>query len=266
VQEIVERLTGRSYLSWSAISTFMKCPLKYRFHYIDQEPEEFISANLVFGSAIHSAIESFYSELLASNRRLSLDSMMTVYDDKLSNVELDQVEFGKGDDQTTLKDLARRMLERFLEHEISRPAGNILGIEESIQQSLLDDCPEFLAILDLIVETEDSITITDFKTARTRWSNQDILAASGQLILYHELARAMSDKPIRLQFAVMTKTKTPDITILEVIPTEETINRVRQIIHSVWRSIQTGNFYPIPSSMNCSTCGYRNRCSNWPGT
>ena len=28
---IAERLTGRSYLSWSAISTYLRCPLKYRY-------------------------------------------------------------------------------------------------------------------------------------------------------------------------------------------------------------------------------------------
>jgi hypothetical protein len=33
--EVAKRLTGRDYISWSAISTFRTCPLKYKFRYID---------------------------------------------------------------------------------------------------------------------------------------------------------------------------------------------------------------------------------------
>ena len=38
--EVAKSLTGRNYLSWSAVSTFRQCPLKYRFRYIDGLPEE----------------------------------------------------------------------------------------------------------------------------------------------------------------------------------------------------------------------------------
>ena len=33
--EVAKKLTGRDYVSWSAISTFRTCPLKYKFRYID---------------------------------------------------------------------------------------------------------------------------------------------------------------------------------------------------------------------------------------
>ena len=33
--EVAKRLTGRDYISWSALSTFRTCPLKYKFRYID---------------------------------------------------------------------------------------------------------------------------------------------------------------------------------------------------------------------------------------
>jgi len=38
--EIAKKLTGRDYVSWSAISTFQTCPLKYKFRYVDGLPEE----------------------------------------------------------------------------------------------------------------------------------------------------------------------------------------------------------------------------------
>lgn len=42
--EVAKKLTGRDYVSWSAIATFRTCPLKYKFRYIDGLPEESVSA------------------------------------------------------------------------------------------------------------------------------------------------------------------------------------------------------------------------------
>ena len=50
------KLTGRDYISWSAVSTFRTCPLKYKFRYIDGLKEETVSSALVFGTGIHTAI------------------------------------------------------------------------------------------------------------------------------------------------------------------------------------------------------------------
>jgi hypothetical protein len=32
--QIAEQLTGRPYTSWSAITTYMACPLRYKLHYV----------------------------------------------------------------------------------------------------------------------------------------------------------------------------------------------------------------------------------------
>jgi hypothetical protein len=55
--EVARTLTGRDYVSWSALSTFRTCPLKYKFRYVDGLPEEGVSSALVFGTGIHTAIE-----------------------------------------------------------------------------------------------------------------------------------------------------------------------------------------------------------------
>ena len=73
------------------------------------------------------------------------------------------------------------------------------------------------------------------------------------------------ESPIRLQFAVITKTKQPEVAIHTVTPDPLRIERIRQLIQRVWAGIQTGNFYPVPNAMNCPTCGYRDRCTQWTG-
>ena len=263
--QLAESLTGRPYLSWSAISTYLRCPLKYQFHYLDQLPEEFVSANLIFGSAIHSALEAYFRERLASERSLSVEALLAVYHSTWSEAELAAVQFGKSEDLASLGSLAERMLHAFVGSDLSRPTGSIIGIEEELQAPVLSDCPDLLARLDLAVETDDALVVTDFKTARSRWSAGDVNAAEGQLVLYHELIQQLTDKPIRLQFAVITKTKQPDIDLQPVTPDPLRIERIRQLIRRVWTGIQSGNFYPVPNAMNCPSCGYRDRCARWTG-
>ena len=263
--QIAESLTGRDYLSWSAISTYLKCPLKYQFHYLDQLPEEFVSANLVFGSAIHAALEAYFGEHLAARRALGVDALLAVYHSTWSQADLAAVQFGKSEDMASLGLLAERMLQAFVASDLSRPAGSILGIEEELQGSVIADCPDLLARLDLMVETEEAVVVTDFKTARSRWSPGDVNAAEGQLIVYHELVQQFADKPIKLQFAVIIKTKQPEVEIQPVPADPLRIERIRQLIRRVWAGIQTGVFYPVPNAMNCPTCGYRDRCARWTG-
>jgi len=263
--EIAEMLTGRTYLSWSAISTFLRCPLKYQFHYCDQLPEEFVSSNLIFGSAIHSALEAYFRELLTTRWSLGIDALMAVYHETSIQVTLAEVQFGKNEDFASLAQLAKRMLQAFLNSDLSRPVGSIIGIEEEFQAPLIADCPDLFARLDLMLESDDALTITDFKTARTRWSSGDVNASEGQLLLYHELVQRFADKPVRLQFAVITKSKEPVIELQTVNPDPQRIERVRRLIKNVWTGIQLQNFYPVPSAMNCPTCGYRDRCSRWNG-
>ncbi len=44
----------RDYISWSAISTYQQCPLRFYFRYIKGLDEHFLSASFAFGGAVHS--------------------------------------------------------------------------------------------------------------------------------------------------------------------------------------------------------------------
>jgi putative RecB family exonuclease len=77
--EVAKQLTGRDYVSWSAISTFRTCPLKYKFRYIDGLPEESVSSALVFGSGIHSAVEQHFQAILSGDPKPDVHQLMFAY-------------------------------------------------------------------------------------------------------------------------------------------------------------------------------------------
>jgi putative RecB family exonuclease len=258
--------TQRDYISYSAISTYQQCPLRYYFKYIAGLPEETVSASLVFGGAIHSAVEFHFRELLVGNPAPKVDTLLAVYQDAWASRDVGYIQFGKDDDVHSLSALAERMLVAFQQSQFAQPGGTIVGVEEELRGRLLPDCPDLLARVDLLVETADALVITDLKTARSRWGQEQVESSGEQLLLYSELAKhLLPGKSVRLQFAVITKTKAPQVDCHTVALSPIRVERTRQTVRQVWRAIQSGAFYPAPSVLQCSGCPFREPCRNWQG-
>jgi hypothetical protein len=118
----------------------------------------------------------------------------------------------------------------------------------------------------LILETADELVVSDWKTSRARHSQDQVEDSAEQLLLYSELAKDFAPgKRIKLEFAVLTKTKEVQIDVHVVRSDGVCIDRTQRIVERVGRAIDGEVFYPAPSTMNCSGCPFRNPCQKWPG-
>jgi putative RecB family exonuclease len=264
--EIAKKLTGRDYVSWSALSTFRTCPLKYKFRYVDGLPEESVSAALVFGTGIHTAIEVHFQAILAGDPRPDVDKLLFAYRSAWLPHDPDAIEFGSKDTRSTLDDLAARMLRAFLASPVAGVDGRVLGVEEEIRGVLVEGMPDLYGRIDLLTEDDDTLTVTDIKTSRGKWSEEQVKDSGEQLLLYAKLASELAPgKKVATRFLVLTKTKEPVIEehVREVVP--EDVSRVMAGAERVWRAIESGVFYPAPSAMACGGCGYRSACRAWAG-
>lgn len=257
----------RDYVSFSALSLYQRCSLRYFFRYVQQLPEETTSASLVFGRAVHRAIEFHYRELLAGNESPELDVLLAEFNEGWDESPADQISFPKNTTRDGLAHLADRVLTAFRASDIAKPRGHILGVEEELRGRVIDGAPELLARLDLLDECDGTLTITDFKTSKSAWSADQATGSSGdQLRLYALLAgQRFPGLPIRVAFVVFTKGKKVAIGRYEVALDAARVARTKRIAQRVWRAISAGNFYPSPSPMNCGTCPYREPCRRWTG-
>jgi putative RecB family exonuclease len=256
----------RDYLSYSAVRTFQGCPLKYRFRYIDGLSEDCVSSSLVFGSAIHSALEFFFSQQLAGEEEPGLDELLDVYQQSWRDRSGQAVRFAKMETADSLYQLADRMLTAFLGSDLTQQEGRIIGIEEELRGELSPNLPDLLGRIDLLLETVDAVVVQDFKTSRSAWTAHQAEDQSEQLLLYADLVRRLvPGKKLRLQFAVITKAKAPKVQLLEANFDESKLDRTKRIFENVWSAIQSGHFYPAPSPMRCPGCGYRSQCVAWRG-
>jgi len=260
------KLTGRDYISWSSISTFRTCPLKYRFRYIDGLEEETVSSALVFGTGIHTAIEQHFQANLAGEKQPTLDQLMFAYRSAWLLHEPEQVSFGSRETRESLDDLAGRMLTAFLAGKHAGVNGRVLGVEEEIRGMLIEGVPDLYGRVDLLTEDSNSMVVTDIKTSRGKWSPEQVEDSGEQLMLYSQLASEISPgKKILTRFLVLTKTKEP--VVEEHVREVESGNLRRTLagVERVWRAIESGVFYPAPSVMACAGCGYREACRAWSG-
>lgn len=257
---------GIDHLSYSSISLYQQCSLRWAFHYLHGLPEGVVSASLLFGSGVHSAIEVQFRELLHGHGAPPLDVLLDAFWQPWRDLEGTEVRFNKGEDVNTIGKLAERVLRAFQDSDLARPHGTIIAIEEQFRGQLVPGVPDLLARVDLIVETDDEVVVQDFKTSRSTWAPDHVEDAAGQLIVYHELLKPLAgDKPLRLEFAVLTKTKVPELAVHHVEPDARQIERTKRIVERVWRGIEIGHFVPSPSPTNCPGCPFRAECRAWTG-
>lgn len=256
---------ARDYISFSAIRSYQQCPLRYYFHYMAGIPETTISAAFVFGGAVHKAIQHHFQSLLESNVAPSQAELLAEYRAGWQAHSL-PIKFTKDEQAGSFDDLAVRMIKAFSGSEMAKPTGRILAIEETLRGELIPGLPDVLGRVDLILETPTELQICDWKTARSKYTAEQVEESAAQLLLYGELAKDLAPgKKLRLQFGVLTKTKEVSIDAHSFEFNQAQVDRTKRIIERIWTAIQAGHFYPAPSLMNCPGCPYRDPCREWPG-
>ena len=99
-----------------------------------------------------------------------------------------------------------------------------------------------------------------------KYSQEQVEDSGEQLLLYSHLASEIAPgKKVATRFLVLTKTKEPVVEehVREVEPAA--VKRTLAGVERVWRALESGVFYPAPSTMSCSSCGYRAACRAWMG-
>lgn len=255
------------HLSWSGIQAFNQCPRKFSFRYIEKAPAERTSAALVFGTAIHrAAIEEIHAARLEGQPSPSHERLLAAYDEAWGEESKGKPElcFAKGEDRSTLRELAGRMLGAYQTHLAEQQAPTeVLAIEEAALFRILPDVPPIKARLDLVERLGDDLVISDLKTARSRWNEAKTREHLPQLIVYAHAAlpmlRAMGAQRIRSKFVVLTKSKSPAVQVLEPEAGPGDAARLKELVSETWSAIQAGAF-PRREGWACAGCEFRVRC------
>ena len=265
--QVARHITDRPYLSYTQISQMRSCPRKFAFHYIEKAPPDFIPSSLIFGGAIHRALELYFRSRLEGINATATGLMAAFLNSWKTQQETAgtkvSVRFNKGEDEETINALAKRMIDAFLASPLATPKGTIFGVEEELTVELDPELPDILAKVDLVTDTGGALHVIDFKTSKSRWTDQRAQENAEQLLIYGTTMKSMSQglgRPTKLHFAIITKAKMPVVQLLPVPMDQDRVAGLTESIRQVWQAIQAGNFYPSPSPQNCSGCQFKSRC------
>jgi len=245
----------QKHISVTQMKMYLRCPLQYKFRYIDGLKIPPVSA-LTLGKSIHSALEGNYKQKIDSKQDLPTEQVLDLFSDKWEKGAKETV-FEEGEKPGEVKDDGIKLISVY-QKQVS-PTVEPKLVEKEFELSFKNVEYTLKGYIDL-VDTKD--VVIDHKTTK-RSMSQDDVGSDLQLSCYALAYRsALGAREKELRFDVMVRTKTPKIQQIVTIRTQEDINRFLKILGHISNAIKSGVFYPNENFM-CSVCGYRNLCKKW---
>ncbi len=252
----------RDHISVSQINLYLLCPLKYRFSYIDQLPKAFKSAELAFGSAIHSSIEWWHKQRQAGNTKLWTD-ISGIFEADLNAQSVDHIRSKNGDDLNAMLEKGKEMLAVYVKEY---PGATPVAAEQGFRVPLIDlETGEKLDLpldgyFDLVEEGE---TVVELKTAAKVYDLTTITQHL-QLTAYSYAYAFLKNKDPNLRLDILTKGKTPKFHSFEVFRDKNDKVRFFHLAKRVLDGIRSRHFYPN-AGWQCPSCEYFEACQKWRG-
>ena len=254
-------ITGRPYLSWTQVSSYLQCPRAFAYRYVEHAEPDFVPSSLLFGSAMHEAFAKVHESELEGLPTPPAEQLAG----RVSNLlgaSLLPVRYSKGETAETLHALGARMVAAYLAAPESKPEGQPVCIEDRASGSLDPQIPPIEGKVDFVRLTKDGLILRDYKTARSRWNADKVEEAAPQLRLYAALLdRELESwrRIVGLEFVVITKAARPVVVTHSVEQRPESVQACIDRIGAVWEGIRK-SVYPTRPGWPCKSCPYASRC------
>jgi putative RecB family exonuclease len=244
--------------SHSRLSAFEKCPLQYRYRYIDRIKREVQGIEAFMGQRVHEVLERLYRDLAAGERR-SLEELLALYraswDEHYSDaVRIVRTERTAGH----YRQVGETCIGNYYRAHHPFTRGDTIGLEERVHVSL--DSGERYRIqgyIDRLARDGEGVyEIHDYKTSASLPSDS-ALRQDRQLSLYQMAvqARFPDARAIRLVWHYLVFSRQ-----LVSSRTEAEIEGHRVRTMRLIDTIEAAHDFPARESALCRWCDYRDIC------
>ena len=258
------------HFSYSQLSTFLICSMKYAHNYVWGTPYETKPVALPFGKAIHKAAETYYRNLKETGEIIPVDQVISVYETVLGKeigITRIPLTFKDGQSLESIREQGIELLKLF--HAETRPQ-KIVAVEFPFSVKIPDiingngDLPIKLeGVFDLVESDRDgSYVVAELKTSAQRFSSLRLeydLQATTYSYAMDKMKVATSENSCLVRYDVLLKTKKPGFEHYFVTRTKADHERLIHLINHVLRAIELRVFYRN-TSWACSTCQFKKAC------
>jgi len=241
--------------SHSALQSFKTCPRQYEYNYLLKIPQPPAGA-ASFGSSLHNTLNEFYKLVGQSKQAslfedyqedLSLDRLLTIYEDKWINVGFDSRAH-----METLKKRGEEILGKFHEHfkdEITKIEFLEKGFKLKVGKYTIT------GRIDRADKLEDgTLEVIDYKSGKSK--TQKDVDRDPQLMIYALAVKECFNQPS----SKLTLYFLDDDLKVSTDPDEEKLDKMKQDIIETADKINKSDFAPTPSKFACGFCPYNKIC------
>ncbi len=244
--------------SHSRLSTYEKCPLQYRYRYLDRIKRDTQSIEAFLGNRVHDVLETLYRRLMASERP-SLDELVALYHrgwEEAYSEKITIVKTERGPDH--YRGVGERCLTGYYRRYEPFDQAATVGVEERVQVALdAGGRYQLQGYVDRLARGGDgAYEIHDYKTSSNLPSDGD-LRRDRQLTVYQmAVQRRFPDaRAIRLVWHYLAF----DLERISARTPAE-IESHRRAAMRLIDTIEAAADFPPKVSALCRWCEYRDIC------
>jgi len=255
--------------SYSSLSSFLSCSLKWAFGYVYGAERESTDPSLPFGIAFHAAA-SLFALNKQSGKELSDAEGQDAFSEwlKLELSTAENLRLEDGESLDTLNELGRNMLSILI--AAWSPTQRVLSVARAFKVPILNANGELASELPLIGEVDMEVleggesVVVDWKTAARKWpedkAGKDLQATC---FLYAKHAVEGDGRKWLFRFDVVTKAKTPSLESHYTIRGKNDFKRLARLVEAVERAVRAEAFLPNEGGFLCGSCSYARACKEW---
>ena len=251
----IETMKESPHWSYSALQTYLTCPMRYYFRYIEHAEVERTSASLPFGRAFHTVLSERARKGTAYTIEEAKDHFAVHL--RAETEATENISYKPEEDFWFWNQRGCDMLDVALAEWPDDYC--VKSVAEAFSVDVPGLSKPLIGEFDLVTVDGGDETICDWKTSSTKWpagkADRDLQAT----IFCFAYQKKHGVTPM-FRFDVFTKAKNPAHHQFYTFRGLDDFDRFVFFAGQTERAIDTGIFLPIESCMNCAECAYGSRC------
>ncbi len=237
--------------SHTQISTYLQCPLKYRYKYLEGWKEKENKASLAFGKVFQTAVES----------QFLVEDSVEFFTKQWRAVKALELDYGNGDSWEKMLEQGQVLLERFREDQRVQIEDGRTDFQVKLRKALPMSQRDFLAYLDAIGWVDGIHSVIEWKTSTQAYpeSLPRVLELDPQLVCYSWAAQKQE-----VCLVNFIRKKQPEIQYIHARIRKRQWKAFEQSLDMLVSEMEAGHFYPrsgirYPNNQ-CLNCSYLGLC------
>jgi len=243
---------------YDSLITFMRCPLRYKFEYVNKIDTEKEGIKRFFSETIHETIKHFYKTLKDEGVKLTQKQLHNFWGNLwLEDVDTEKIIYGNKSEKSKLTKKGYSYLNKFHRYNSSNSGTPIeVGLDYNINYM---NKYKLSGNIELIRRTRVKLQIVNFSTSRyvpDEFRQKNDIRFTLNSYAFRQIFEKEEDET--LYYHVRTNKKVP------VYRGQNDYEKLLTIIDNVYKCIEEDLYYPRISYL-CKQCKFHDFCTAWKG-